>query len=476
MNVHENYQLDVAGYLIVREALTAEEVQRFLHRLDKGDDDASAELCDHPALAAYVEELCGVNYALSGTPGLLPAATAQSGLWGGGHEPLDWALAYQQQGDVRFCQSLVVLWALTDVVAGDGGFVLVPASHKSQVEAPRQLWEGDDAMGVVEQPTLEAGDLLLCVGAALHGTRPWLGAGPLRLFTCTFVAEEVRRAAPEPTTETSTAEEPAPWMAELTSEQRTVLGLGAPAVVPSNGYHHPSIYRHDPDTGIDADEFFLWDLQGYLILPGMMDADWIAAADAAIDANADRLTKGHKPPGNTARLDGTSLSSLRGLFELPAPHAEPFRRMIAHAPVMQRLTWMLGGGFRLGHVRAMCYEPGSCGLFLHGGSEPANSRNHYALQNGRGFCESVNVAWQLVDTGPGDGGFVCIPGSHKASYRLPDELVTLDEELGLVRHIEARAGDVILFMGAAQTHGAYPWAGPVTRKVALLNYKSASRA
>jgi len=468
MKVHENYQLDVAGYLIVRNALAAEDVKRFVARLDRGDDDARAELCEHPTLASYVEELCGVNYALSGTPGLLPPATEQDGQCCGGHEPLDWALAYQRQGDVRFCQSLVVVWALTDVAADDGGFILVPASHKSQVGAPRQLREGDDAMGIVEQPILEAGDLLLCVGATLRGTRPWRGVGPQRLFTCIFVGEEVRRFS------TPAVEEPSPWMHELTPEQRAVLGAGA--VVPSGGRHHPSIYRRDPDCGIDADEFFLWDLQGYLILPGVMDADWIAAADAAIEANADRLTGGHKPPGNTARLDGTPLSSMRGLFELPAPHAEPFRRMIAHAPVMQRLTWMLGGGFRLGHVRAMCYEPGSCGLFMHGGSEPANSRNHYTLQNGRSFCESVNVAWQLVDVGPSDGGFVCIPGSHKARYRLPDELVTLDEELGLVRHIEARAGDVILFMGAAQTHGAYPWAGPVTRKVALLNYKSPNRA
>ncbi len=150
--------------------------------------------------------------------------------------------------------------------------------------------------------------------------------------------------------------------------------------------------------------------------------------------------------------------------------------MIAHAPVVQRLNWMLGGGFSLGHVRAMCYEPGSCGLFMHGSPEPAFGRNHYHLQNGRSYCESVNVAWQLVDTGADDGGFVCVPGSHKARYPIPERLIGLDDDLGLVRHVQARAGDVVLFMGAAQTHGAYPWTGSTSRKVALLNFKSRHRA
>ena len=160
---------------------------------------------------------------------------------------------------------------------------------------------------------------------------------------------------------------------------------------------------------------------------------------------------------------------------MPQPHCEPFRAMIAHAAVVQRLSWMMGSGFRLGPVRAMCYAPGSAGLFLHGGSEPANSRNHYALQNGRAQCESVNVAWQLGDVGENDGGFVYVPGSHKARYPMPEDIELCTDDMGMVRHLPARAGDVVLFMGAAQTHGALPWTGTSQRRVALLNYRSAHR-
>lgn len=35
-----------------------------------------------------------------------------------------------------------------------------------------------------------------------------------------------------------------------------------------------------------------------------------------------------------------------------------------------------------------------------------------------------------------------------------------------------QAGDVILFMGSGQIHGAYPWTNETTRRAVLFNYKS----
>ena len=211
------------------------------------------------------------------------------------------------------------------------------------------------------------------------------------------------------------------------------------------------------------------------MLPGVMDPAWLREANEALDACADRVHQGGAPHRESQRLTGTPLASLSGLFELPPPHCEPFRAMIAHPAVVQRLNWMMGSGFRLGPARAMCYEPGSSGLYLHGGGEPARSRNHYAFQNGRTQCESVNVAWQLGDVGEGEGGFVYVPGSHKARYPLPRGVELCTDDLGLVRHLTCSAGDVVLFMGAAQTHGALPWTGPGQRRAALLNYRSANR-
>ena len=488
MDAEQDYHLDVAGFLILRGILSAAEVSACNAALDTASDDRGErelpELTGYPVVADYLQRLCGENYVLDRPLRLLQPPKAATAPLVGGNEPLDWARSYHRQNEVRLCNGLLVLFALGDVAPGDGGFTLVPASHNSYVGSPPGVIDGSDDMQLTHQPALGAGDVLLCVGTTLHGMRSW-HRGPRRLLACSYAAEEARR-------DEAIEGEPAPaWIEELTPEQRAVMpphsGRLPGPVLHSDGVtcrlgtsaerNHPSIYRLDDRSGIDLGAFYHWDLCGYLVLRAVMDAGWLEAANAAIDASADRIaTGGNDSARGSSRLAGTPPASLRGLFELPEPHCEPFRRMIAHPAVVHCLNWMLGSGYSLAHERAICYEQGSAGLFLHGGSEPARTRNHYALQNGRTYCESVNVAWQLGAVEEGDGGFVCVPGSHKARYPVPESVVLGEDELELVRHVTAQPGDVILFMGAAQTHGAYPWRAKRMRRVALINYKSPHRA
>eukprot|EP01048_Picozoa_sp_COSAG05_P006604 COSAG05_NODE_437_length_9835_cov_3.761915_6_plen_62_part_00 len=39
-----------------------------------------------------------------------------------------------------------------------------------------------------------------------------------------------------------------------------------------------------------------------------------------------------------------------------------------------------------------------------------------------------------------------------------------------VEHVPMRAGDVLMFMGMAQNHGAFAWRGQHARRAVLLNY------
>jgi ectoine hydroxylase-related dioxygenase (phytanoyl-CoA dioxygenase family) len=488
MSPEENYHFDVAGYLIVRRVLSSEQLLTWNQALDQVDGDPATpewpELYEHPALASYVEQLCGEDYLLDGRPWLLGDQVGDTPVrLTGGNEPLDWSRAYYQQNGSRYCLGLLAIWALTDVKAGAGGFSMVAASHKGCVETPEKVLSGTDDMGLTMQPVLEAGDLLLCAQTTLHAMRRTQDSGSQRLIACSFVGAEARRSA--------VAEEPAPaWMDELDPLQRAVMRRSSACPAPllrsdgktcqleeQGGNFHPSIYIRNPDSDIDIDEFYHWDLCGHLVLQGVMDEAWLAAANAAIEAcPQDGLSMGGDSARGSRRLAGTATASVNGLFELPQPHCQPFRAMIAHPAVVQRLNWMMGSGFFFGSARAMNYAQGSAGLFLHGGSEPARSRNHYALQNGRTYCESVNVAWQLGDVNEADGGFVCIPGSHKARYPVPPGVVSCDDEMGLVRHVAMKAGDVIFFLGAALTHGAYPWTQAAPRRTALINYKSRYRA
>ena len=47
--------------------------------------------------------------------------------------------------------------------------------------------------------------------------------------------------------------------------------------------------------------------------------------------------------------------------------------------------------------------------------------HNYDWHGNRSRTGSINVAWQLMDVDETDGGFVYIPGGHKASLPLPTE-------------------------------------------------------
>jgi hypothetical protein len=235
------------------------------------------------------------------------------------------------------------------------------------------------------------------------------------------------------------------------------------------------------DRADDA-ERWAFDTYGYLLVEDVMDEDWIDAATAGIDANLDCMVYrgvGDKLDGDVTLADipgaptisGTGRPDLRGLFELPAPHNAPFLRMLAHPAIVQRLNWMIGAGYRVTQNTALCHVKGSSGQMLHAGNaNPTDIGKHYEMVNGRAHTRSgINVAWQLTDVGPDDGGFVIVPGSHKSCYPMPHS-VRVCNERAPIRHVSMRRGAVLFFLGGAVCHGAYRWEAESPRRTALLTY------
>jgi len=68
-----------------------------------------------------------------------------------------------------------------------------------------------------------------------------------------------------------------------------------------------------------------------------------------------------------------------------------------------------------------------------------------------------------------------IPGSQRSSLFLPDTTRT-GQHLGPVCRVPMKAGDVLLFLGNAVTHGASPWVSERPRRVAMLDYLSSYSA
>ena len=205
----DDYEFDLRGFVVVRNALSPDEVvalnrayDRFpdlghgewygnaqrrdythetgfeLHNVLDCGDPAFDVLIDHPAWIGHARRWAGE----SGTyvEGITIDEHIATSRGAGGHHPVhsgghDASIRTQfawRNGAFR-CGQLNVLVALTDIGPGDGPTMIVPGSHKSNLPHPLagDYARGDrmDALPHAEPVYAAAGDALLFVDACLHG-------------------------------------------------------------------------------------------------------------------------------------------------------------------------------------------------------------------------------------------------------------------------------------------------------------------
>ncbi len=141
-----------------------------------------------------------------------------------------------------------------------------------------------------------------------------------------------------------------------------------------------------------------------------------------------------------------------------------FRDLLDHPAVLEVVLELCGPNARLDHAYGIIMAPGSAGLGLHGGGTPHDPAQYYRVEGGRMFNGLLAVQWALVDHRPGDGGFGCVPGSHKANFALPR-----DHDPALVAEVPMAAGDFVVF-SEALTHCTIPWRGAGERLSLLYKY------
>jgi hypothetical protein len=498
MSNEENYAFDVAGYLHVPGVLSRGEVDALNQALDAGGEsegmlgwDGSErelfrDLLVNPQLVWYLNQIIGPGFRLDQAPRLLGERDGETGnTLAGGDEPRNPSRAYFIQNGRRSSQGVKAIWVLDDVAEDDGGLVVVQASHKSNVETPEDLATGADDMELVKQPVLKAGDLVVVAESTLQGMRLWK-AGSKRLLTYWYAG----RAAIQSSGLGPGADEDGlpEWANDLQPEQKAVMskpGMKGSNPAPNLNTDgektwveegpdiiHPSIYIRNPNSNIDEKEFYFWDLNGYLVVRGVMDEEWLAQANEVVDRHQDGVKVGSELSGGSKSQAGTGRPLLSGLMELPAPESDPFHRMIAHPAVIHRLNWMGASGYRTGGGSIFCAVEGTSGHSLHDGNEPMSPSRGYYFKNGRSYAETVSITWQLKDVEPGLGGFACVPGSHKTQYSQPPGIRTCDEQMGLVAQPAMKAGDVLFFMDGGCTHGALAWKNPIPRRGLLIKYQS----
>lgn len=204
-----------------------------------------------------------------------------------------------------------------------------------------------------------------------------------------------------------------------------------------------------PTGPLSEAERYAFDLHGFLVRRCAIDLDEVDALRRAVDGL--RLSR-----------PGPDLATQRFNGHLPRNRA--FRDLMDHPSVLEPLLELCGPNLRIDHAYGITMAPGSAGLGLHGGGTPHDPSQHYRVEGGRMHNGLVAAQWALVDHRPGEGGFGCIPGSHKSAFRVP-----ADPDPSWVIEVPLAAGDVVLFTEAL-THCTIPWRGPEDRLTLVYKY------
>lgn len=203
------------------------------------------------------------------------------------------------------------------------------------------------------------------------------------------------------------------------------------------------------------EEKFLFDLQGYLVIRQMLSGPEVAALNVIADGKAPALSEGR-------RYDRVFRASAWG---------PPYQALIDHPRIVPYLVSLVGSRFRLDHDFCIFMAAGGTGQELHGGESDENPDHWYSYRDGMMRNGLTVVILCLSHAKDGDGGFCCIPGSHKSHFAasLPADVRSYRRRPHYVIQPSLEAGDAVIFTEAL-IHGTAPWTATHERRALLYKY------
>ena len=202
------------------------------------------------------------------------------------------------------------------------------------------------------------------------------------------------------------------------------------------------------------EEKFLFDLHGYLVIKNVLTPAEVAELNAVADERLPREkgATGGRRSGQISRWG-------------PA-----YQRLIDHPRILPYLVDLIDAKFRLDHDYCIFMDEGDAGGHLHGG-EGHEGDHWYKYRDGQmrnGLCV---VTYFLSPAAAGDGGFACIPGTHKSNFvgSIPREVMRFERPAPYVIQPPVEAGDA-LFFTEALIHGTMPWRARHERRALLYKF------
>jgi len=211
------------------------------------------------------------------------------------------------------------------------------------------------------------------------------------------------------------------------------------------------------------EEKFKFDLEGYIVIKNVLSPEEVAAltevADRVFPRDYDEAEefKGRTGFRRTGKVSAWSHET---------------QNLIDHPNVLPYLTALLGSKFRIDHDYCIFMDKGAEGGRLHGGpGGHGGSQRKYLFIDGEMLNGLTVLTFFLSGAKAGDGGFACVPGSHKSNFQrdLPPEVKSFERVPDYVVQPEVEAGDALIFTEAL-IHGTMPWAADQERRTFLYKY------
>eukprot|EP00466_Bigelowiella_natans_P007187 jgi/Bigna1/76551/fgenesh1_pg.42_\ len=220
MSEDERYLFDLNGFLVLRGVFSEEEVSKANDAIDRhledvierqdpslrntrektplaGDGETGRmdlggmlgweqPYCDpfrkmlaDPRLAPYYNSLVGTGYRLDHQPLVILQEKGSEGfcMHGGTIDcssgKYNQHLAYGCHNGMLTNSLLGVSLQLSDHNEGDGGFMIVRGSHKSNFRMPQGMIDGESYVEHIHQPVTKKGDVVIFSEGTVHGAKAW---------------------------------------------------------------------------------------------------------------------------------------------------------------------------------------------------------------------------------------------------------------------------------------------------------------
>lgn len=204
-------------------------------------------------------------------------------------------------------------------------------------------------------------------------------------------------------------------------------------------------------------QLYSFDLNGFLLIEGALDGATVARMRSVVEAQ--------RPAQAVRSVAGETFGQAGRLFEWD----HSFLQLIDHPWVLAVLRDLIGPHVRLDHAYGVATGPGARGPGLPGPAGAVGPARSYAAPTGGARRGRLVFSWALTEGRPGQGGFGCVPGSHRAGQPVPERAESL------LVPVAQPAGSLLVFTEAL-VHCTIPWSGPEARMVVMLGYSPGDRA